>query len=351
MERKAKRIAISAIKGKDESMETKNLLASNIRIGTGLAAWGGFRDRFASYREATLVLEAIQQAAAIPGIEGVDVSRGYMPEDIRPVKQALQDANLAVSGVGTALSKGARMNRGTFSSEDPETRRMSIEIVKECMDIAAELGCDKVLLWFGQDGYDYHFEMDYTTRWERLVEGTRECARHRKDIRICIEYKAREPKIHQIMNSAATTLLFIDDVGEENVGILFDVGHALIAGEMLAETAALIARRGKLWHVHLNDNYFYADSDLIPGAVHTMGILELLFWLKKLGYKGFVCYDTVALTHDPQRVIAECVRFTQAMIASADRLDTAAMEEIFKCSDAPGGLALAREALFGYQTF
>ena len=254
-------------------MGNPRTLSNNIRIGTGLVAWGGFRDRFANYRDAVPVVKAIQQAAEIPGIEGVDVSRGYIPEDIRPVKRALQDANLAVSGVGTALSKGTRMMRGTFSSEDPETRGIAIEIVKECMDIAAELACDKVLLWFGQDGYDYHFEMDYATRWERLIEGTRECARHRKDIKICIEYKAREPKIHQIMNNAATTLLFIDEVGEENVGILFDVGHALIAGEMLAETAALIARHGKLWHVHLNDNYFYADSDLIPGAVHTMGIL------------------------------------------------------------------------------
>jgi xylose isomerase len=328
-------------------MDNQNILANNVRIGTGLVAWGTFRDRFAGYREAIPVEDAIRQAAAIPGIEAVDVSRGYMPEDIRPVKQALGDVNLAVSGVGTALSKGPRMMRGTFSSEDPETRRMAIEIVKECMDIAAELACDKILLWFGQDGYDYHFELDYDTRWGWLVEGTRECARHRSDIKICIEYKAREPKIHQLVNSAATTLLLIDEVGEENVGILFDVGHALIAGEMLAETAALIARRGRLWHVHLNDNYFYADSDLIPGAVHMMGILELLFWLKKLEYKGFVCYDTVALTHAPQRVIAECVRYTQAMIAVADRLDIPAMDMIFKCGDAPGGLALAREALFG----
>jgi xylose isomerase len=331
-------------------MENQDPLAKNIHIGTGLVAWGGFRDRFASYRDAAPVIDAIRQAAAIPGVEGVDVSRGYMPEDIRPVKAALQDANLAVAGVGTALSKGARMQRGTFSSEDPETRRMAIEIVKECMDIAAELGCEKVLLWFGQDGYDYHFEMDYATRWGRLVEGTRECARHRKDIKICIEYKAREPKIHQLVNSAATTLLLIDEIGEENVGILFDVGHALIAGEMLAETAALIARRGKLWHVHLNDNYFFADSDLIPGAVHTMGILELLFWLRKLAYQGFVCYDTVALTHDPRRIITECVRYTQALIAAADRLDMRAMEEAFRCSDAPGGLALAREAIFGKLT-
>ena len=330
-------------------MEQYGSLAGNVRIGTGLVAWGGFRDRFASYREAIPVVEAIHQAAAIPGIKAVDVSRGYMPEDIRPVKQALEDVGLTVSGVGTALSKGARMQRGTLSSEDPETRRMAIEIVKECMDIAAELGCDKVLLWFGQDGYDYQFELDYVTRWGRLVEGTRECARHRKDIKICIEYKAREPKIHQIMNNAATALLLIDEIGEDNVGILFDIGHALIAGEMLAETAALIARRGRLWHVHLNDNYFYADSDLIPGTVHMMGILELLFWLKRLEYKGFVCYDTVALTHDPRRVITECVRYTQAMIAVADRLDMTAMEAVFKRGDAPGGLGLAREALFENQ--
>ncbi len=324
-----------------------NSISSNISIGTGLVAWSGFRDRFAGYRDAIPVVEAIRQAASIPGIQSVDVSRGYMPEDIRPIKQALEDVNLAVSGVGTALSKGSHMFRGTFSAEDPEIRRMAVSIVKECMDIAAELGSDKVLLWFGQDGYDYHFEMDYVTRWGRLVEGTRECGNYRKDIKICIEYKAREPKIHQLINSAATALLLIDEVDIENVGILFDVGHALLAGEMLAETAALIARRGKLWHVHLNDNYFYADSDLIPGSVHLMALIELLYWLKRLDYKGYVCYDTVAHTHDPRRVVAECVSYTQAMMAIADRIDPSKLDQAFICGDAPTGLAIVREALFG----
>ena len=79
-----------------------------MHIGTSLAAWARFRDRFASYREAIPVTEAIRQAATIPGIEGVDVSRGYMPEDIRPVKEVLQEVNLQVSAVGTALSKDPR---------------------------------------------------------------------------------------------------------------------------------------------------------------------------------------------------------------------------------------------------
>jgi len=46
-------------------MENKNSLASNVRIGTGLVAWGTFRDRFAGYRDALPVQEAIRQAAAI----------------------------------------------------------------------------------------------------------------------------------------------------------------------------------------------------------------------------------------------------------------------------------------------
>jgi len=317
-----------------------------MHIGTSLAAWARFHDRFASYRDAIPVTEAIRQAATIPGIEGVDVSRGYMPEDIRPVKEVLQEVNLQVSAVGTALSKDPRTVRGTFSSEDPEVRQLTVGIVKECMDIAVELGTDKVLLWFGQDGYDYHFEMDYVTRWGRLVEGLRECAQHRKDVRICIEYKAREPKLHQLVNSAAVALVLIDDVGADNVGVLFDVGHALLADEILAEAAAMLARRGKLWHIHLTDNYFHADSDLVPGVVHTMAFVELFFWLRRFGYDEFVSYDAVAMTHDPRRVIAECVRYTQALAAVADRMDVEEVNKAFVAGDAPGGLALAREALF-----
>jgi sugar phosphate isomerase/epimerase len=317
-----------------------------MHIGTSLSAWARFRDRFADYRDTAPVVEAIRQAATIPGLEGVDVSRGYMPEDIRPVKEALEEVNLPVSAVGTAISKDPRTVRGAFSSDDPEVRRLTVGIVKECMDTAVELGSDKVLLWFGQDGYDYHFEVDYVTRWGRLVEGLRECARHRQDVRICIEYKAREPKLHQLVNSAAVTLVLIEEVGEDNVGVLYDVGHALLAGEMLAETAAMLARFGKLWHVHLNDNYFHADADLIPGTVHTMAFVELFFWLRRLGYEGFLCYDTVAMTHEPRQVIAECVRYTQALVRAADRIDVESMQRVYAEFDAPGGLALARKALF-----
>ena len=327
-------------------MSANSQSTPNIRIGAGLVTWTGLNDRFTVYRQSAPIIEAIRQAASIPGIQGVDVSRKYMPENIQPIKDLLQELNLEVASVGAGLSSGPQAIRGSFSSADPEVRRVSMGRVKECMDIATELGTDKVLMWFAQDGYDYHFETDYDTRWGRLVEGIRECARFRKDIRLCIEYKAREPKIHQLVNSASTALVLIQDVGEDNVGVLFDVGHALLADETMAESAALLGRHKKLWHVHLNDNYFHSDSDLVPGTIHTMAFLELFFWLKRLAYDGYVSFDTVAHSHDPKEVTAESVRFTQALMAAAGRINSVEMEHVFASGDAITGLSIARKALF-----
>lgn len=328
-------------------MSNESYSVAPMKIGAGMVTWGGLQVRHAAYREATPILDAIRQAASVPGVEGIDISRKYILDQFDAVKAALDETGLEVVSVGAGLSSGTSAARGGFSAEDPEVRRMTIDRVKLSMDYAAEFDADKVCVWFGSDGYDYHFEIDFDTRWGRLVEGLRECARHRKDIKLCIEYKAREPMLHQLVHNAATALVLIDDVGEDNIGVLFDVGHALLANEMLAETVAMLARRDKLWHVHLNDNYYHADSDLIPGSVNTVAFLEMFYWLRRLDYDGYLCYDTVAFTSDPVRVVEECVRYTQALVATADRINAEEMERILVADDVPGGLALVREALFG----
>ncbi len=320
--------------------------SSKIRIGAGLVTWSSFRDRVTAYRQATEIFEVLKQVAKIPGLRGVDVSRNYMPENIEEFKITLQELNLEVASVGAGLSSGHQMIHGSFSANNNEIRQIAINRVKESMDIAKELGSDKVLVWFGQDGYDYHFETDYKTKWNYLVEGIRECAQYRNDVRLCIEYKAREPKIHQFVNSASTALVLIQDVNEKNVGVLLDVGHALLADETLAESAVMLAQHNKLWHVHLNDNYKHADSDLVPGAVHSMAFLELFFWLKRLDYEGYVTFDTVAHSHDPFEVTAESVQFTKLFMAAANRINNIEMDLVFSTGNAMKGLSIAREALF-----
>ncbi len=68
----------------------------------------------------------------------------------------------------------------------------------------------------------------------------------------------------------------------ENVGVTVDVGHALVAGENVAEAVYRLIRAGKLFHMHFNDNYTAWDDDMIVGSVHTVAFIE---WLRALSGK------------------------------------------------------------------
>ena len=54
-----------------------------------------------------------------------------------------------------------RWKLGSFAATNPATRREAIKLVQECMDVAAELGVEEILLWPGQDGYEYPFQANY----------------------------------------------------------------------------------------------------------------------------------------------------------------------------------------------
>ena len=93
--------------------------------------------------------EAIRQAATVPGVEGIDISRKFILDQFDAVRAILEETGLEVASVGAGLSSGTIGARGGFSAEDPEVRRMTIDRVKTSMDYAAEFRADKVCLWFG----------------------------------------------------------------------------------------------------------------------------------------------------------------------------------------------------------
>ena len=142
-------------------------------------------------------------------------------------------------------------------------------------------------IWPGQDGYDYSLQSDYIRDWEYMIEGISECVDYRKDIKIGIEYKPKEPRTHCYVSTIGKTLSLINRIGKDNIGVVLDVGHALCAYENVAESVALCSLFGnKLFHLHLNDNYRYWDDDMMVGSVHIIEYLELIYWLKKTEYRG-----------------------------------------------------------------
>ena len=47
--------------------------------------------------------------------------------------------------------------------------------------------------WPGEDGYDTHFQANYSQQWEWEAEGVREIAEFDPETLIGIEYKIEEP--------------------------------------------------------------------------------------------------------------------------------------------------------------
>jgi sugar phosphate isomerase/epimerase len=74
-----------------------------IRIGAGIVTWMDLSDRFTSYRKSTPIREAITQAATIPGIQGVEISRKNLPENIQEMKALLEELNMDLASLGAGL--------------------------------------------------------------------------------------------------------------------------------------------------------------------------------------------------------------------------------------------------------
>jgi xylose isomerase len=213
------------------------------------------------------------------------------------------------------------------------------------MDAAAEMGCGQISLWPGQDGFDYPMQVDYREAWKRTIEAVREIAAHRRDVRIAIEYKMKEPRTHIHLSTVCKVLLVALELGAPNVGVMIDSGHALVAGEEVAESVVLASRYDKLYHMHLNDNYRLWDDDMIVGSVHLWETFEMFYTLEQVGYQGWYSLDIFPYREDSLRVIRANLDMVKKLICAARRVDCARISDLQRKSDAVGMAEYLREEL------
>jgi len=135
------------------------------------------------------------------------------------------------------------------------------------------------------------------------------------------------------MGTVGKVLFVIDSVNLENVGGNVDVGHALMAYENPTESALLLHQRGKLFHVHLNDNYADWDWDMIAGTVHFLEFLEFLFWLKKIGYSGWYSFDQYPAREDPIKAIQSSIENLEFFKRIIENVDFSEFKEAFENQD------------------
>ena len=303
--------------------------ANELTFGAGLWMFGQFVDRYATdaYGPPVGTLEAIARAGQVDGLACVDINYPFEPGvTVSQVRSALGSAGLRAIAVTPAIYS-RRFQRGCFTNPDPAVRREGIELCKEAIGVARELGASYVKFWPGQDGFDYPFQADYLALWDLSVQGIREVASADPAMDFAIEYKFKEPRTHMTFSTAARTLLAIEDMDVKNVGIVMDLGHSLLAKETPAEELQLMARRGKLRSVEVNDNWREWDDDLTVGSIHLMETFEFLLALRRLRWAGPILLDQFPFREDPVGAASRSIGMLRLLDSRLDRIDLAALHD------------------------
>jgi xylose isomerase len=313
---------------------------------------GNTCDRFLSsgYKDQPPKAEMIRQAAAIPGVKGVELVGTWdvTKENVDEVGGLLAKHSLECVSIIPDHFSQKRWGRGAFTAKDPAIRAQALEETMVAAELARTLKCPLINLWPGQDGYDYALQSDFRTERRWTIEAVAKAAKAYPDIRFSLEYKPKEPRTHSTWARAADTLLVAKETGQPNVGVTIDTGHSFVAGENVAESAVILSDYGKkLFHMHFNDNYRSWDDDMIVGSVHLVEYVELLFWLRELGYDGWYSMDQYPYREDGQGALRESVEFLRGVEAMLEGTAMAEIRALIAEGDAVKSSAWLRSRIFG----
>jgi xylose isomerase len=281
---------------------------------------GRRRDRFTEYQPDRALEEKFKMAAQIDIIEGIELKYPADLTDVPLVERLLHDYGLVCAAVNVDIKDATYFRHGALSGQSADSRNRVISMLHEGMDLAAALGANIVTTCPLADGYDYPFQVDHTAAWDRFIETVKAVVSHRNDVKFVLEYQPQEPHTNIMLANVGMLLHVCAEVDASNLGANLDVGHSFAARESPAESAALLARKGKLFYIHTNDNTGEGgDWDMISGSVHFWHWLELLHTLDQVGYDGWFGGDIAAKHMTPVAAYNTNFRMVQRMIEFLER--------------------------------
>jgi len=298
----------------------------NLKYAVITGFLGETHDRFAKYGILQNIEQKFETASRIKKCSGLEMVYPYDFENEDKVKELLVKYNLQVAIINLNVKSDDAFKFGSFSSPDPEVRKKAIQFMKKAMDLAEEFGCNMITSAFLNDGSDYPFQFDYLEGWNNAVEAVRGAADYNPRVKISLEYKACEPRVHVFLNNAGKTAYFCEKVGRDNVGVTLDTGHALLSNEVIADSLSFLHATGRLFYVHINDNYRNWDWDMLPGTVNFWDMIEFAFYLKRINYTGWITADVFPQRLDPVRTFEETFNWMDILNDLAAKIDE---KEIF----------------------
>jgi len=301
-----------------------------LKIDTATTSFSSCADRFVKggYKQQFPFERQLEMIASVDGITGVALDYPSQYEDPAALRALIDPLGLALGMTEIDMYSSAQWRFGSLSSLDDATRDEAIALCKRGVDAAIEADGADVQLWLGQDGYDYPFQTDYNEAWARLIDAIEEVVCYRPEMKITVEYKPKEPRVRCFIATVGRALYICERIARPNVGITLDVGHSLMAAENPAEAAVMAMQPGRLFHLHLNDNYRDWDHDMIPGTVNLWDTIEMFYWLERMDFDGWYGIDIYPYREDGAAALDRTVKSIYRFREIAQRLIDAGVQSL-----------------------
>lgn len=202
-----------------------------------------------------------------------DTDRLYSPEQISEISNELVDLGLSVNNLHA--SEGVESSWG---SEQRVSRNAGVELVRNRMEMAAELGADTIIL---------HADVERSLGAQRHSLEELLPSAERMGIRIALENLPGQ--------GFSRALALVHEFDHEMLGYCLDTGHAVLNNALgFDDLSDAEANLSKLYSLHLQDNDGSDDQHRLPftGKVPWQRVARLI---AKAPYNGCLTFEVMSV--------------------------------------------------------
>lgn len=232
----------------------------------------------------TMTLEAVLAFCAEVGFDAVDPTGYYfpgypaVPEEgyVYAIKRNAFRLGLDISGTGV---------RNDFTLPDPARRKAEIELVRQWINVAAQLGAPCLRVFAGKSVPAGHTREE-VTNW--VVDALRECAEQgaKRGVTIVLQNHA------DFIETADHILELLNRVNSDWLALNLDIGSFKI-GDPYAQIAK-VAPRAATWQI--KENLFVKGQEMPTDLNAIMKIV------RNSGYRGYLPIETLGKGDPRQKV-------------------------------------------------
>lgn len=224
----------------------------------------------------------------------------YGAEKLAELKRKLDTLRLPVSNLNTfTLFAVGDMHHPSWIEKEGEKRQIRLQHTKNCLSLAAKLGCANISIQPG--GKVEHFSLEESMEFflgglQQVIPDAR-----RLGVKILVE-----PEPDLLMENAAQFEQFLSRVDTSIVGLNCDIGHFHCVGDDPVEVIKKFAH--VIGHIHIEDirNRVHEHKICGHGDIDFVSIFDALH---KISYNGFISLELYPYQDNPVEAGRESLEF------------------------------------------